>query len=199
MVDGTEASGTVPNAQAIVRFDLNGILPTDAELQTARLVTVTGNTAVSGTSDINNIDGNIAVRQMLVDWDLDAGDATLPTLPSEFGSERGIQVSEGEASSIFVDMNGNLLDGSSNSNLGFDGLASGEEYVFDVTLIVQDWLENGNNYGFLINKKNTNGWEFLVDDIRLELSYTTPVPEPVSLTSATLIGFLLLARRRKSY
>jgi len=184
-VDGLDATGEPPNDQAIVKFDLTATLPDGAQLQSARLVAVTGS-GVSASDDTNNVDAGIAVRQILVDWDLDSTDATLPTLPSEFGSTAGIQDSEGEASSGYVDANGTLFDGTQTANRGFDAMNVGEEFVFDVTGIVENWLDGDANYGFVINKKNTDGWAFNVDDVQLQLDYTTPVavPEPGSLSLA---------------
>jgi len=184
-VDGIDETGVTPNDQAIIKFDLAAALPDGAQLQSARLVAVTGS-GVSASDDTNNVDAGIAVRQILVDWDLDSTDATLPTLPSEFGSIPGIQDSEGEASGGFVDMNGNLFDDTKIANRGFDAINVGEEFVFDVTGIVENWLDGDANYGFIINKKNTDGWYFNVDDVQLQLDYTTPVavPEPGSLSLA---------------
>jgi hypothetical protein len=184
-VDGLDATGEPPNDQAIVKFDLASALPDNAVLQQARLVTVTGG-GNSQSGDTNNVDAGIAVQQILIDWDLDAADATIPTLPSEFGSVVGIQASESEASSGYVDMNGNLFDGTQIANRGFDALNVGEEFVFDVTGIVENWLDGDANYGFVFTKKGTDGWAFNVDDVQLQLDYTTPVavPEPGSLSLA---------------
>jgi len=184
-VDGLDATGEPPNDQAVIKFDLASALPDSAELQQARLVTVTGG-GNSPSGDTNNVDAGIAVQQILIDWDLNVADATLPTLPSEFGSVVGIQASESEASSGYVDMNGNLFDGSTTPNGGLDSLLAGEEYVFDVTGIVENWLGGNPNYGFVITKKGTDGWAFNVDDVQLQLDYTSPVavPEPGSLSLA---------------
>jgi len=188
-VDGLSSTGEPPNNQAIVKFDLASALPAGAELQSARLVTVTGG-GLAAATDINNVDAGVSVRQILVDWDLDSADATLPTLPSEFGASFGIQDSEGEASSGYVDTNGMLFDGTRIANQGFDALNVGEEFVFDVTGIVENWLGGQANYGFVINKKNTDGWAFNVDDVQLQLDYTVvAVPEPsaIPLAAAVLV------------
>ena len=199
-VDGLDATGEPPNDQAVITFDLASALPDNAVLQQARLVTVTGG-GNSPSGDTNNVDAGIAVQQILIDWDLNAADATLPTLPSEFGSVVGIQASEFEASSGYVDMNGNLFDGSTTPSAGLDSLLAGEEYVFDVTGIVENWIGGDPNYGFVITKKGTDGWAFNVDDVQLQLDYTTPivVPEPAAagIVVAGLAGLPLLLRRRR--
>ncbi|MEM9345605.1 MAG: DNRLRE domain-containing protein [Planctomycetota bacterium] len=182
--------------QGLVRFDLDGLLPSGAVLQQARLVTPTAVASNAQSGDTNNDDGGVTVRQVLVDWDLEAN-ATLPTLPSEFGNQFGIQISEGEASAAFVDMNGNFFDGSSISNAGFDGLGQGEEYVFDVTGIVQNWLDGDENYGFVISKIDNDGWQIEASGIELQLDFTTPVPEPGSMVLLGLGAVLISARRRR--
>lgn len=182
--------------QGLIKFDLAGVLPGNAVLQQARLVTPTATVSNAQSGDTNNSDGGITVRQVLVDWDLEAN-ATLPTLPSEFGSEFGIQVSEGEADAAFVDLSGNFLDGSSVGNAGFDSLSQGEEAVFDVTDIVQAWLDGEENYGFVISKIDEDGWQFEASGVELQLDFTTPVPEPGSLALLGLGAVLISARRRR--
>ena len=175
--------------QGLIKFDLNSVLPSGADLQQARLVLTTAIASNAQSGDNNNVDGGMNVRQMLVDWDT-------TTLPSELGSQFGVQVSEGEASTAYVDMNGNFFDGSSVGNAGFDSIAQGEEFVFDVTGIVQNWLDGENNYGFVVSKLDNDGWQFEAGDVALYLDYTTAVPEPSSLALLGL-GALLIARRRR--
>jgi len=54
----------------------------------------------------------------------------------------------------------------------------------------------------VITKKGTDGWAFNVDDVQLQLDYTTPivVPEPAAagIVVAGLAGLPLLLRRRRS-
>jgi len=53
----------------------------------------------------------------------------------------------------------------------------------------------------VITKKGTDGWAFNVDDVQLQLDYTTPivVPEPAAagIVVAGLAGLPLLLRRRR--
>ncbi len=177
----SNSDGTLRN-QVLVRFDVDGLLPAGAELQQARLVTVTANPS----GDTVGVDAGIAFRRILVDWDLDVNDSTLPSLPSEFGSVFGIQPSEGESTEAFVDTNGNLFDGSFVDNKTFGELAEGEEYVFDITPIFQQWLDGVDNYGIVLTKQNTNAWGFFAEEVQLQLDYTlpsvttTPIPEPAT-------------------
>lgn len=205
-LDGGDSVANDPNGdvvldQALVRFDLANVLPAGAVLQEARLIAVTADASGFGPSgDTNNVDAGIAVRQMLVDWDLDPS-ATLPTLPSEFGSTFGIQWTEGEASGNltegYVDMNGNFFDGTSITNKGLDSLLAGEEYAFDVTDIVQNWIDGDPNYGFLLHKLSTDGWGINAQDVQLQLSYTTIIPEPASMILLAAGCTALLGRRRR--
>ncbi len=82
-------------------------------------------------------------------------------------------------------MNGNMLDGTQRSNAGFDAISAGEEYVFDATEIVQNWLDGDANYGFLFDKIDIDGWEFSLDD--LAWNYTSRLPPPQMDKSQNLL------------
>jgi hypothetical protein len=125
-----------------------------------------------------------SVYQMLADWDENG--VTWNNASAVGNGSAGFQADGVDAHSTLVNT--------------FPAAALGDA-VFDVTSVVQNWINGDQNYGLLFLSSSTDAAEFATsqDDLhvrpRLVIEYETSVPAPASLAFLMLGIFGLISRR----
>jgi hypothetical protein len=189
-LDGPDG-GSSPDDQALVKFDAifasdGGPVPDDAVITSAKLLVDTAGAARSANVGTN---GNFAVHQALVDWDL-------TTVYSDFGPN-GPTAGDGELGPA-LDMTGAVI--------------ADAQAALDVTDAVLAWQSGDPNYGFNIQAVKladdpdlgtSDGWaiSWLGSASPPQLMVNFVVPEPGSLSLLAMAGAVLFGvrRRRRSH
>jgi len=177
-LDGPNDGGSSPDDQALIKFagifaSQGGPVPDDAQITAAALLLDTAGAARSANVGTN---GNYAVHQALVDWDL-------TTVYSDFGTN-GPTEADGELGPA-LDLTGSMI-------------ADARTYL-DVTDAVQSWQSGAPNYGFDMQAVKTqddpdlgtsDGWaiSWLGSASPPQLVVSYAVPEPGTLALLALAG-----------